>query len=229
MAKGYLQLDEINLVAEARELACYWSVYSAFAAQAEYGANIGDMAKEAAIAEITAEINTSAFNKLAQAAAYKPQFNWDASPVLSGAVVPSDYLNMFKLKLGQAAAAVYQSTRLARPNRLTVGTIAAEYVAMIDGFVADTSTDNVGPYHLGRLDQFEVYVAPDYDPTQYVLSCKSDDIRRNSGLFGEYLPVATTDVIGLGNMSQQMGAYTMYALNVVNPETVISGKIEGTF
>ena len=48
MAKGYLQLDEINLVAEAYELACYWSVYSAFAAQQEYGSNIADMAKEAA-------------------------------------------------------------------------------------------------------------------------------------------------------------------------------------
>ena len=229
MAKGYLQLDEINLIAEAHELACYWSVYSAFAAQTEYGASIGDMAKEASIAQITAEINTFCFDQLAQTAKYNPQMNFDASPVLTGSVVPSDYLNMFKLKLQQAAAAVYQATQLTRPNRMIVGTNAAAYISMIDGFQADNSTDNVGPYKLGSLDQFEIYCAPNYDPDMYVLSCKSDDIRRNSALFGEYMPIMNTDQIGLANMSVQQGTATMYGTKIVNPDTVVSGRILGTF
>ena len=229
MAKGYLQLDEINMVSEAHEMACYWSIYSAFAAQQEYGSNIGDMAKEAAIAELTAEMNTYGFNLLASAATYKPQFNWDASPVLSGAVVPSDYLNMFKLKLGQAAASIYQATRLTRPNRLIVGTNAAEYISMINGFTAASTEDTVGPYKLGTLDNFEIYVAPDYDPNLYVMSCKSNDIRRNSALFGEYMPIVSTDAIGLANASVQQGHATMYGMKVVVPETIVSGKILGTF
>ena len=229
MAKGYLQLDEFNLVAEAHELACYWSVYSAFAAQQEYGSNIADIAKEAAFSEITAEINTYCFDLLRKAAQYKPQFNWDASPVLSGAVVPSDYLNMFKLKLGQAAASIYQQTRLARPNRLIVGTTAAEYIAMINGFAADNIEDTVGPYKFGKLDQFEIYVDPSYNPNEWVMSCKSNDIRRNSALFGEYMPVMATDAIGLANMSVQQGYATMFGAKVTVPETVVSGKILGTF
>ena len=229
MAKGYLQLDEFNLVAEAHELACYWSIYSAFAAQQEYGANIADIAKEAAFSELTAEINTAGFQALAKAAAYKPQFNWDASPVLSGAVVPSDYLNMFKLKLGQAAASIYQATRLTRPNRLIVGSTAAEYIAMINGFKAENIDDTVGPYKFGKLDQFEIYVDPNYDPNQWVMSCKSNDIRRNSALFGEYMPLTNTDAIGLANASVQQGYATMYAMKVVNPDTVVSGRILGTF
>lgn len=229
MAKGYLQLDEINLIAEAHELACYWSVYSAFAAQAEYGASIGDMAKEASIAQITAEINAYCFDLLAQTATYNPQMNFDASPVLTGSVVPSDYLNMFKLKLQQAAAAVYQATQLTRPNRMIVGTNAAAYISMIEGFQADGNTDNVGPYKLGTLDQFEIYCAPNYDPDLYVLSCKSDDIRRNSALFGEYMPIMNTDQIGLANMSVQQGTATMYGTKVVNPDTVVSGRILGSF
>lgn len=229
MAKGYLQLDEINMVAEAMELACYWSVYAAFAAQTEYGASVADMAKEAAISELTAEINSKGFAKLAKAASYKPQFNWDASPVLSGAVVPSDYLNMFKLKLGQAAASIYQATRLTRPNRLIVGTNAAEYISMINGFSAASIEDTVGPYKLGTLDNFEVYVAPDYDPNLYVMSCKSNDIRRNSALWGEYMPIVNTDAIGLANASVQQGYATMYGAKVVVPETIVSGKILGTF
>lgn len=229
MAKGYLQLDEFNLVAEAHDLACYWSIYSAFAAQQEYGANIGDMAKDAAFSELTAEINTNGFKELAKAASFKPQYNWDASPVLSGSVVPSDYLNMFKLKLGQAAASIYQETRLSRPNRLIVGSNVAEYIAMINGFKADNIEDSVGPYKFGKLDRFEIYVEPSYDPNTWVMACKSNDIRRNSALFGEYMPFTDTQAIGLSNASVQQGYATMYAMKVVNPATVVSGKITGVF
>ena len=229
MAKGYLQLDEFNLVAEAREIACYWSIYSAFAAQQEYGSNIGDIAKEAAISELTAEINTAGFRKLLQTAKFNPQFNWDASPVLAGSVVPSDYLHMFKLKLTQAASSIYQATRLTRPNRLIVGTNVAAYIGMIDGFQAEAVSETVGPYKVGKLDQFEIYCDPNYNPDTWVMCCKSADIRRNSALFGEYMPMTTTDAIGLANASVQQGYATMMAMEVVNPATVISGKILGTF
>lgn len=229
MAKGYLQLDEFNLVAEAYEIACYWSIYSAFAAQQEYGSNIGDIAKEAAISELTAEINTRGFDVLKNAASYKPQYNFDVSPVVNSSVVPSDYLNMFKLKLEQASASVYQRTRLSRPNRLIVGSNVAAYISMIDGFQADNVEDTVGPYKYGRLDDKEVYVAPDYDPNQWVMCAKSNDIRRNSALFGEYMPIMNTDPITLANASVQQGAATMMAMKVTVPETVVSGKIIGVF
>lgn len=229
MAKGYLQLDEFNLVAEAHELACYWSIYSAFAAQQEYGSNIGDIAKEAAFSEITAEINTKGFKELEKAAGVNAQFNWDASAVLAGSVVPSDYLNMFKLKLGQAAASIYQKTRLCRPNRLVVGTNVAEYIGMINGFQSAGTAESVGPYKLGKLDQFEIYVEPSYNPDKWVMCCKGTDIRRNSALFGEYMPLTSTDAVGLANASVQQGYATMYAMKVVNPDTVVSGKILGGF
>jgi len=229
MGKVYLQLDEINMIAEAHELACYWSIYSAFAASTEWGANIGDMAKEAAFSEMTAEINSNCFKQLADAATYKPQFNWDAAPVLSGAVVPSDYLNMFKLKLEQAAASIYQQTRLTRPNKIVCGTTAASYIGMVDGFVADSIDDTVGPYKFGKLGQFDIIVDPNYDTNTWVMLCKSTDIRRNSALYGEYMPMVNTDAIGLANASVQQGVATMYGTKIVNPATIVSGKILGTF
>lgn len=229
MGKGYLQLDEFNLVAEAHQLACYWSIYSAFAAQQEYGANLGDMSKEAAFSELTAEINSAGFDALKATAALNTQYNWDASPVVQGSVVPSDYLNMFKLKLNQAAAGVYQATNLARPNRLIVGTNVASYISMIDSFQADTVEDTVGPYKLGKLDQFDVFVAPYYDPNEWVMACKSNDIRRNSALFGEYMPLTETQPIGLANASVQQGYATMYAMKVVNPATTVRGVIVGSY
>ena len=136
---------------------------------------------------------------------------------------------MFKLKLGQAAASIYQATRLTRPNRLVVGSTAAEYIAMINGFQAENIEDTVGPYKFGKLDQFEIYVDPNYDPNKWVMACKSNDIRRNSALFGEYMPLTNTDAIGLANASVQQGYATMYAMKVVNPDTVVSGRILGTF
>lgn len=229
MGKFYLDQTEINLVARAHEIASYHSVYAAFAAQQEYGANIADMAKSAAFSQLTAEINATAFGMLAKAAAYKPQFDWDASPVLSNAVVPSDYLNMFKLKLRQASDAVYQVTRLSRPNRIIAGTNVGSYITMINDFEAAPADDNVGPYKLGSLEQFEIYVDPNYDVNTWVMCCKSDDIQKNSALFGEYMPFTETPSIGLADMSVQQGYCTMYAAEVVNPTTVVSGKILGTY
>lgn len=227
MGKLYLQLDEINLIAEAHELACYYSIYAAFAASQEYGANIGDIAKEAAFSELTAEINSSCFAKLRDAAKRNPAFDWDASPILAGSVVPSDYLNMFKMKLGQASAAIYQRTRLSRPNRLVVGTTAGEYLKMIHGFKAEAAGEDVGPYKLGQLDEYTVYVDPNYRPNEWVMCCKSNDIRRNSALFGEYMPLTATDPIGLANASVQQGYASMYAADVVNPATIARGEIIG--
>ena len=229
MGKIYLGLDEINLVAKAHQLASYWSIYAAFASNTEYGASLGDTAKEAAISELVAEINTAGFEQLAKAASLKPQFDWDASAVLSGAVDPTGYLNMFKLKLGQASADIYQRTGLAKGNRLVVGTNVAQYITMLNGFVADSADESVGPYKLGKVDNFDVFVAPSYDPNKWVMACKSSDIRRNAAIFGEFMPISATDPITLANGSVQQGIASMYDLKVVNPSAVVSGRVLGIF
>ena len=230
MGKVYLMQDEINLIAKAHELACYWSVYSAFAASTEWGTNVGDMGKEAAISELTAEINTDCFALLAETASYKPQFNWDATPVFNNAVVPTDYLNLFKLKLDQAAAAVYQQTRLGRPNKIICGTGVASIFGMLEGFTPESISDTVGPYKLGKLGMFDtIIVDPNYDPNTWVMCCKGNDIQHSSALFGEYMPMVSTDAIGLADMSIQSGTATMYSAAIVNPATIVSGKVLGSF
>lgn len=230
MGKIYLQNDEINLVAKAHELACYWSIYSAFAASTEWGTNIGDMGKEAAISKLTAEINTTCFDILKDAAAYKPQFNWDASPVYNNAVVPTDYIQLFGLKLDQASQAIYQQTQLLAGNKLVVGTAVANIIARLNGFVADNSTDRVGPYKLGRYGAFDsIIVNPNYDPNLWVMTCKGASIQESAAIFGEYMPIVDTGVVGLADMSAQTGVAAMYDAQVVNSAAIVSGKILGAF
>lgn len=43
------------------------------------------------------------------------------------------------------------------------------------------------------------------------------------------MPFTDTQAIGLANSSVQQGYATMYAMKVVNPATVVSGKITGVF
>lgn len=230
MGKIYLMNAEINLVAKAHELACYWSVYSAFAASTEWGTNIGDMGKEAAISKLTAEINRSCFQLLADAAAYKPQFNWDASPVFTNAVVPTDYIQLFGMKLDQASQAIYQQTQLLAGNKLVIGTAVANIISRLNGFVADTSTDRVGPYKLGKYGAFDtIIVDPNYDPNLWVMTCKGNSIQESAALFGEYMPIVDTGVVGLADMSAQTGVATMYDAQVINPAAIVSGKILGSF
>ena len=61
------------------------------------------------------------------------------------------------------------------------------------------------------------------------MTTKSEDIRRNSALFGEYMPIMNTDQIGLANASVQQGYASMWAMKVVNPDTIVGGRILGTF
>lgn len=43
------------------------------------------------------------------------------------------------------------------------------------------------------------------------------------------MPFADTQALGLANASVQQGYANMYAMEVVNPDTVVSGKIIGLF
>jgi hypothetical protein len=61
------------------------------------------------------------------------------------------------------------------------------------------------------------------------MCCKSNDIRRNSVLFGEYMPLTETQPIQLADMSIQQGYATMYAMEPVNKATIVGGKIIGVF
>lgn len=229
MGKAYFNLDEINLVATAHQLSCYWSIYSAFAASTEWGSDLETMSKEAAIGEITAEINSAGFKALTDAATYKPQFNWDASPVLGGAIDPQGYLNMFQMKLNNAASSIYQGTRTTRPNRLLVGSTVSDVLAMMPTFQPAAISDTVGPFKFGTLGNYEVYVDPNMDMNTWVMLNKSDDLRRNAALFGEYMPVVATEPIVLADNSVQQGYASMYAIEVINPDLIVSGKITGSF
>ena len=105
MGKGYLQLDEFDLIAEAHDIACYWSIYSAFAAQQEYGSNIGDIAKEASFSELTAEINSNGFCSIEESSSIPPAVQLQCSTaILESSVVPTDYLQMFKRKLNEGSS-----------------------------------------------------------------------------------------------------------------------------
>lgn len=229
MGKAYFNLDEINLVATAHQLACYWSIYSAFAASTEWGSDLETMSKEAAIGEITAEINSNGFNALENAATYKPQFNWDASPVLGGAIDPQGYLNMFQMKLNNAASSIYQGTRTSRPNRLLVGSTVSDVIAMMPNFQPADISDTVGPFKFGKLGQYDIYVDPNMDMNTWVMLAKNDDLRRNAALFGEYMPVVATEPVVLADNSVQQGYASMYAIEVINPDLIVSGKITGAF
>ena len=224
MGKGYLALDDILLEAETHQLACYTSIYAAFSAKQEYGASLSDIAKEAAFGEITAEINSAGFKKLKDVYCQSSLIGF----LLYFRRCCSFRLPQYaKLKLNEAASSY---TRQRSCNLIVSFAVhSAEYISMIYSFEPAAVEDTVGPYRRGKLDQFEVFVDPFYDVNEWVMCCKSDDIRRNSAIFGEYMPLTATDPITLANGSVQQGYATMYSMKVVNPATVLSGKILGAF
>ena len=61
------------------------------------------------------------------------------------------------------------------------------------------------------------------------MTCKGTSIQESAAVFGEYMPIVDTGVVGLADMSAQTGVATMYDAQIVNPAAIVSGKILGAF
>ena len=109
------------------------------------------------------------------------------------------------------------------------GKLRPVLVRQLNGWKATAPTGDAGPYKAGTLDEYDVYVAPTYDPNKWVMSAKSDDIRKSVGVFGEYMPITVVDPLTLANMSVQTAIATMYDVQIVNPYLAVSGKVLGMF
>ena len=219
-----LSIESIPVIARSRKLKALWSFDAAYEMQKEYGQDLNGLLAAQAAAEIAHEIDVEIVNDL-YAGAFTKGYTWDATVPVG--VAQANHFESLKTTFNKSSNKIFQDTKRAMGNFVVVGTNVASYISMIDSFKAEAASDNVGPYKVGSLDQFEIFCDPNYNPDLWVMCAKSNDIRRNSALFGEYMPITTTDAIGLANASVQQGYAAMYGAKVVVPETVVSGKILG--
>lgn len=136
-----------------------------------------------------------------------------------------DHYDSFVVKLEEGSAAIYQATRRVRANFVVLGSAAAVVASSCRQFVPSGVTDVTGPYFLGTLNNFKLYVNPEYDPNAFVLGYKGNNLLNAGYVYAPYMPILTTDLVQLEDMAGRKGWATMYGKLMLNNKFYIKGKI----
>ena len=161
------------------------------------------------------------------AAAADSGLTFKTSPTTDGIMRISlqDYYDGFLITLNQAANMVYQKTRRIRPNFVVCGTDVATIISSIRTFKPSGEAAVAGPYFLGTVGQFKVYVSPDLPTTSWTLGYKGNTLLDAGFIYAPYMPVTTVAAAHLEDLMGRKGWATMYGTRLVNDKMYIKGSI----
>ena len=218
-----LQLVSVPIQAQTRRLKAIYAFEASFELQKEYGQDMQELLNTQAAAEIAHEIDMEICNDLYKFANAGVELVW--SKAQPHGVNLIDHYDSFVVKLEEGSAAIYQATRRVRANFVILGTSAAVVASSCRQFVPSGVTNVTGPYFLGTINNFKLYVNPEYDPNAFVLGYKGDNLLNAGYVYAPYMPILTTDLVQLEDMAGRKGWATQYGKLMLNNRFYIKGKI----
>jgi hypothetical protein len=213
-----LELDLLPLECTSRKLASYMSFDANYDLQKMFNLDGMDLLKQQNIGEISAEMNNEvAFDMLRNAGAGAP-IVWDAEPPLGqGQAGQTAHNNSFAKALVDASVQTYTATGKIYPNFILCGRAATAVLKTMEGFNAAAVTDTAGPHIFGTFQEFTCIFIPDFPRDLAVTGYKGSSILQAGYVFATYMPVTSTQVVGLADFSMQQGFATSYAKRMTNP------------
>lgn len=100
-----------------------------------------------------------------------------------------DHYDSFYTKLVEGANTIFGATRKVQPNYIICGLGVASVIQVMRNFTPSGQIA-IGPYFLGTLGNFKVYVSPDYEANSFVLGYKGTSFM-DAGMF--YCPYENED------------------------------------
>ena len=232
IVKAYLQLDRILLRAEAYAIEAHSSYLANYAAKMEYGAELSDVEKTQMMGEIMAEINSRAVLQAWRDASAMKGLTWNSSGKFNSVDGGGEfsYFNNFKTVLDKGSLAVRQVTRQWGTNRICCGTNVLGVFQNMAKFQEETISEDIsGACYAGSLGAYKVYVDPNLGANDFVQLFKGNDKLKASMMVGCFLPIAATQRLERANMDVEQGYVGAYAINTVNPMTMVKGSIAGSY
>lgn len=213
-----LELDLLPLECTSRKLASYMSFDANYDLQKMFNLDGMALLQQQNVGEIAAEMNNEvAFDILRNAGAGTPVV-WDAEPPLGqGQAGQTAHNNSFGKALVDASVQTYSATGKIYPNYILCGRAATAVLKTMDGFEAAATTDVAGPHIFGRFQEFTCIFIPDFPRDLAVTGYKGPSVLQSGYAFATYMPVTSTQVIGLADFSMQQGFATSYAKKMTNP------------
>jgi len=218
-----LKVESVPVVARTRRLKAYYSFEASFELQKEYGQDMQELLNTQAAAEIAHEIDIEICNDLYRHANAGNELVWSKTQPKGVNLI--DHYDSFVVKLDEGSAAIRQATRRVEANFVILGTSAAVVAKSCRQFTPSGVTGAVGPYFLGTIGNYKLYVNPEYDPNAFVLGFKGDNLLNAGYVYAPYMPILTTDLVQLEDMAGRKGWATMYAKAILNDKMYIKGRI----
>jgi hypothetical protein len=217
------KIESIALVAKARRVAVYYSQIAAFQAKTDYGFDLGDQLAEKAVGQLAYEIDTEITNLLISLATVEADLTFNRT-VPTG-VSKAEHFEGFIETLEIGRQLIYDRTKRFAPNYMLIASNILPILSFIKGFKASPAGKINGPYLAGTVNGMKVFVTPNIAPGKFVLGVNGDDMMSSAAVYAPYMAVVPTQLLGYADGGMNQGFSTLYALEPLNVDLVVSGEV----
>lgn len=219
-----LELAQVPIFAHSRKLAAYWGFDAAYDLKKQYGEDATTLLAVQASGEIAHEIDTEIILDLYNQAGAGAPLIWSRTAPIGVQLI--DHYDTFWAKLAEGDAAIFGATQRFNPNFVCCGINVAAVIQVMRNFDGTGAAGGVGPHFIGTLGgRYKVYVVPAMPADGFVMGYKGNNFLEAGYVYAPYMPVLSTDILTLANMTGQQGYATSYGKKMVNSKLYIAGKI----
>lgn len=219
------QIKSIPLICKVRRIAIFYSQIAAFQAKQDYGFDLGDQLAEKACGELAYEIDTEITNLLIENAAEDSRLTWSKTPDGAYRVSKAEHYEGFSEVVDIASSIIYGKTKKFGATFMLCARDVISVLTFIKGFKAADAHKLNGPYFAGTLNGIKVFVTPNIEAGKYVLGCNGDDMMSAPAVYAPYMAVVPTQLLGHAGGEMSQGFSTVYALEMLNKDLLVAGKI----
>ena len=217
------EIKSLPLVAKARRVAVYYSQIAAFQAKQDYGFDLGDQLAEKACGQLAYEIDTEITDLLISHAAEDSELVW--SKAIPTGISKAQHYEGFGEIVDIANTKIYAKTKRFAATYMLCARDIISVLNYVPGFKAASIKGVNGPYLAGSLNGLKVFVTPNIKPGKFVLGVNGDDFMSSAAVYAPYMAVVPTQLLGYADGAMSQGFSTMYALEMLNEDLLIAGRI----
>jgi len=217
------EIKSLPLVAKARRVAVYYSQIAAFQAKQDYGFDLGDQLAEKACGQLAYEIDTEITDLLIANAAEDEELVWNKT--IPNAISKAQHYEGFAEIVDIANTKIYGKTKRFSATYMLCARDVIQVLQFIPGFKPASVSKINGPYLAGTLAGLKVFVTPNIEAGKFILGVNGDDFMSSAAVYAPYMAVVPTQLLGYADGAMSQGFSTMYALEMLNKDLLIAGKI----
>ena len=218
------QRKNITLEVKWRMIRIEYSGIAAFIEKANFGTNLGDNLSVRAVSQLKYEIDAEGVDFLVANATVDPEVTFNFADRLG--VSAKQQAEGFITTLNIAREKMYTLTQKYTPNYMLCAYSVLEVLSFLDGYNPAPFKNNMaGPFYAGTYQDLKIYVSPRMTRDTFVLGLNDGEFQTSAAVYGTFMAVMPTQLLGLPDFANVQGFATGYDLKLLNKCLLIAGTI----